>query len=304
MAGINGVPPVYAVPTGTTLLETLLANWKVCGDIGEPSWISGRTDRDFEADVPLLTGLTLVPRRVFLHEPIVGRGACTNCSARELPLIFKCEYQTAGKKESERWNDPHVVYLEGKTRKTLRAPDLTAAGRFRMDRPWPDLVARLLETRKSAALLVVGFATNKAKNVDVWERTIELPGWTAALEAGLGRVKKWHSEGRVLEDRLRKILRGTRKARKEDARVGTATVACLRPHVEATVSERIGDVMEGGDGAGDRAAGQYAPMMAAVAESLSPGYITAALARRREIASLGPDMGAQMKARRGKRGKT
>jgi hypothetical protein len=48
-------------------------------------------------------------------------------------------------------------------------------------------------------------------------------------------------------------------------------------------------------------------MMAAVAKSLSPGYVTAALARRREIASLKPDMGqaseAEMKARRGKRGK-
>ena len=35
---------------------------------------------------------------------------------------------------------------------------------------------------------------------------------------------------------------------------------------------------------------EYSPMMSAVAKSLSPGYTTAALRRRHEIANVRPDM--------------
>jgi hypothetical protein len=282
MAGINGVPPLYVAPWGKSLLDTLLLNWGTCANIGDPSWAQRSGSHRAGVDVPLLTGLTLLPRRVFLHEPMDAHDGCACCGASELPLIVTCEFQTAGKQENDKWIDPHAVYVGGETRKAMRAADLTASGRFRMDRPWPDLVARLLETGKGATLLVVGFATNKAKNIDVWERTIDMPLAAPRPEAAAALPKKWQAEARALEKRLEKIERSEAE--------GAAVIAAIRPHVEATVSEKMGELVAGGDEAWEQAAREYRPMMAAVAKSLSPGYTTAALQRRRQIEHVKPDM--------------
>src|SRR5690606_13138708 len=37
-SGINGVPPIYVVPVGLTLAETLAANWIRVASLGVPSW--------------------------------------------------------------------------------------------------------------------------------------------------------------------------------------------------------------------------------------------------------------------------
>lgn len=278
MAGINGVPPLYVAPWGNSLVKTLLVNWIPCANVGEPTWVPYPSQNP-DADVPLLTGLTLLPRRVFLHDPIETNGACIGCGARLLPLIFTCELQTAGKQENTKWSDPHAIYSGDKA---LRAADLTASGRFRMDRPWPDLVARLLETGKSTPLLVVGFATNKAKNIDVWERTIEMPSATSTPKTATELVKKWRGEGQALERRIEKIGRSEI--------LGSAIAASVRPHVEARVSQRAGEWIAANGAAWEHSAREYTPMMSAVAKSLSPGYTTAALRRRRQIEYLKPDM--------------
>jgi len=282
MAGINGVPPVYAAPWGKSLLETLRANWTACGNIGEPSWGRYRATQEPDADVPLLTGLTLLPRRVFLHDPIKTGYACAGCAARELPLILGCEYQTAGKQENAKWNDPHALYSGSGPRKAMRAADLTASGRFRLDRPWADLLVRILETRKPTALLVVGFATNKAKNIDVWECTIDIPPTTSVQEVAPALARKWQLEGRVLEEEIKKVTRSKGK--------GAAIIAALRPTVESSVSEKVGELISQDSDAWEQATHDYSPMMAAVARSLSPGYTIAALQRRRQIANVKPDM--------------
>jgi hypothetical protein len=297
MAGINGVPPVYVVPWGQSLFETLLANWASAANLGEPSWVDNATCQNPNADVAFVTGLTLVPRRVFLHDPVDLRHACMGCGASGSPLILTCDFQTAGKQENEKWSDPHAVYLGGEARKAVRAADLTASGRFRMDRPWTDLVARLLETGKSTALLVVGFATNKARNIDVWERTVHLPAIASISEAAPALVRNWRLQGWALEKKIEEISRSEAE--------GAALIAAIRPQVESTVSDKMAELISGGGDAWEGAAQEYTPMMAAVAKSLSPGYTTAALRRRREIANVRPDMrpkpGADEKASR-KRG--
>ncbi len=290
MAGINGVPPVYVVPWRYSLFNTLLANWVRCANIGEPSWLDRRANQNRDADVPLFTGLTLLPRRVFLHDPVMTGDACVSCGGRGLPLALGCEYQTAGKQENPKWSDPHAVYADGETRNALKAPDLTASGRFRMDRPWPDLVARLLETGRSTNLLVVGFATNKAKNIDVWERSMDMRTKPSASEAAPASVKKWRIQGWALEKKLGRV------GRSEAA--GAAFAAAIRPHIEAKVSENAGELIAGGDEAWEKATREYSPMMAAVARSLSPGYTTSAVERREEIANLKPNMRDKAKAAR------
>jgi hypothetical protein len=278
MAGINGVPPVYIVPWGNSLFNTLTANWVACTNIGEPSWVQPRISQIQNEDVPLLTGLTLLPRRVLLHYPVKEPAICISC-AENTALILTCEFQTAGKKENQKWNDPHVIYLDGKTRKTLRAADLTSAGKFRMDHPWPDLLARIVETGKTTPLLVIGFATNKAKNVDVWERIIDMPSTGPIPKMAAPLIRQWQEKGKEMEKKV-----GRSKVE------GPAFITSVRPHIEGRVSAKAGELIIGGEDAWEQAAREYGPMMAAIAKSLSPGYTTAALQRRNQIADAKPNM--------------
>ena len=72
-------------------------------------------------------------------------------------------------------------------------------------------------------------------------------------------------------------------------------VAAIRPHVEGKVSNRIGELLAGGDEAWQQAAAEYQPMMKAIARSLSPGFTTAAVEWRRQIEGVMPDMGPRTK---------
>jgi len=294
-SGINGTPPVYVVPWGVSLLATLQANWVTCTDLGEPAWVEPGIRPTPGQDVPLLTGLTLLSRRVWLHEPGES-GTCVGCGARNAALIRTCMFQSAGAQKNDRWNDPHVVYSDAAPRKAWKAPDLTAAGKFRMDRPWPRLLASVMETGKfglgdkPTSLLVVGFATDQAKNIDVWERTIDAPSTESTQGAAASLMHQWQKEAGRLEKRV---------ARSEAERA--ATVAAIRPHVECRVSARAGELIAGTDEAWDRAAAEYRPMMEAIARSLSPGFTAAAVQRQREIATMLPDIRPRTEATKGPR---
>lgn len=304
-SGINGTPPVYAIQWGSSLLDTLCANWATRAQLGDPAWVQPDIRPAPGKEVPLLTGLTLLSRRVWLHEPSEPEGACSGCGAKEPALIRTCEFQTAGKQENDLWNDPHVIYLDKIPRKASKAPDLTASGKFRMDRPWPNLLARIVETSKfvpgnrSTSLHIIGFATDQAKNIDVWERTLRVPSAESIQDTATSLLHQWHSEGGRLEKQVEKISRSEIE--------GAAAITAIRPHVEDGVSAKAGELLAGADDAWEQAARNYRPMMAVIAKSLSPGFTSAAVQRRGQIASVVPDMlskAAQTKkTRRKKRGK-
>jgi CRISPR type I-E-associated protein CasA/Cse1 len=287
-AGINGKPPVYVVPWGMSLLDTLCANWVTRVQLGDPAWVQPTMRPTPDEVVPLLTGLTLLSRRVWLHEPSAPPGMCNGCGAKEQALIRTCEFQTAGKQENDLWDDPQVVYLDKTPRKAAKALDLTAAGKFRMDRPWPDLLARVIETGKFGAgdkpisLLVVGFATDQAKNIDVWERTIAVPPEASIHNMSASLIQQWRKEGWRLEKRIERIVRSKVE--------GAAAIAAIRPHVEGRVSAKAGDLLARDDDAWEEAACEYRPMMEMIAKSLSPGFTTATVQRRQQIARITPDM--------------
>jgi CRISPR type I-E-associated protein CasA/Cse1 len=284
-SGINGVPPVYLLPWGMSLLDTLCASWVTRVQLGDPAWLQPTIRPTPNQVVPLLTGLTLLSRRVWLHEPSSPPGMCNGCGAKQHALIRTCEFKTAGKQENDLWDDPHVVYLDKTPRKAARAPDLTAAGKFRMDRPWPNLFAHVVETRKfgpgekPTSLLVVGFATDQAKNIDVWERTIAVPPGTSIHNMAASLLRQWREKGSLLEKRI---------GRSEVE--GAATIAAIRPHVEGRVSAKAGELIAGTDQAWQRAAQEYRPMMEVIAKSVSPGFTSEAVRRRQQIASVAPDM--------------
>jgi hypothetical protein len=211
-------------------------------------------------------------------------------------LIRECEFQAAGKQENDRWDDPHVLYLHNAARKSLKAADATAAGKFRMGRPWPNLLASILaEAGKFAregdmptSLVIVGFATNNAKNIDVWERTVAVPSRESLAANAVPLLKQWDEEGR----RLEKQITRPKKA-------GAVAIAAIRPHVEDIVYAKAGELFARGDEAWNEAAGEYAPMMTMLAKSLSPGFTTAAVQRRQQIAGIVPDMRRTTAARKG-----
>ena len=295
-SGINGVPPVYVVPCGMSLTDTLCANWTTCHDLGEPAWVNPETHPTPGQRVPLLTGLTLLSRRVWLHQPS-AQGVCVACGASEQGLIRTCEFQTAGRQESDLWDDPHVVYLGTEPRKAARATDLTAAGKFTMDRPWPDLLAGLLESRKFGSsqrpmsLLLVGFGTRQAKSVDVWERMVEVPPDESDREAAGLTVLRWQRQVSGLTRRCRPKVRSPGRKYVEIA----ATVSAIRPHVEGKVSSKVGELLGGGDAAWAQAAREFSPMMDAIAQSLAPGFTASAVERRKDVASVIPSMGQRTK---------
>ena len=286
--GINGAPPVYVVPRGPTLLRTLSANWGACSALGVPAWVQPETRPSPGEDVPLLTGLTLLPRRIWLHQPAKQLGVCIACGSREEPLIRTCEFQTTGENENEQWDDPHVVYSDRTPRTAFRAPDLTAAGRFRMDRPWQALHARMVRIGRFDAhsqftsLFMVAFATDKAKNIDVWERTVPIRSRESSHTAAASFVQQWGDRGRWVEKDVRKRAVG--------GPAGAASVASIRPDIEHRVSAGVGDLLIGGESAWEEAANEYRPMMNMIARSLAPGFTVAALKRRKAIESIRPNM--------------
>jgi hypothetical protein len=283
-AGINGAPPVYVIRQGLSLLETLRANWIPHKNLGVPAWLKPDVRPGPDKDVPLLTGLTLLSRRVWLHDPGPS-GTCIACGAADVALIRSCESESAGEHRNDFWNDPHVVYTSATPRRACRAADLTAARKFRMDRPWAYLLADIVGSDKFAlgnrptTFLVVGFATDKAKNIDVWERVIDLPSAQSIPATAADTLRQWNSESRRLEDRV---------ARSEEE--GAAAIAAIRPSVEDIVSSEVSSLLSSPDAPWEQAACEYGPMMRVVARSLSPGYTSAAVMRRRQIAGAVPDM--------------
>ncbi|HOZ47510.1 MAG TPA: type I-E CRISPR-associated protein Cse1/CasA [Candidatus Hydrogenedentes bacterium] len=283
-AGINGTPPIYVVPWGMSLLAALRANWLPHESLGMPAWVCPGIETPSGEEVPLLTGLTALSRRVWLHPPEVT-GACVACGSEAMPLIRTCQYQSAGDQKNDLWNDPHVIYPDETPRKGLPAPDLTAARKFRMDRPWPRLFARMVETgafgrgADPTSLLIVGFATDKAKNIDVWERSIDMPPGATVSELASSLVELWDRECFQL---------GKRMGRPKEANVAVA--ASVRPHIEHAISARAGELLTADDQAWQDAAAEYQPMMGLVARALSPGFTSRALQRRRAIGAIAPDM--------------
>jgi len=277
-SGINGTPPIYSIPIGTTLLLTLQLNTARCVEsVGIPDWESDTRIPSTPNDPFLLYGLTLPSRRVWLHAQD-GSGYCLNCGELSQSLVRSCNYQSSGNQENQNWNDPHVLYVIDKNnRKSLKTQDLTKSQKFKMDRPWQSILKQLTQSKTSelVSILLVGFATDKAKNVDIWERTIVLP----SNNIGEDLIDQWDKSIWIMSQRLQR-----------SKNLGGTTITSIRPHVEHTVSLKIDSLLSGGDKAWLHAAEAYRPMMQAVSKSLSPGFTTDAVERRRKIAETIPDM--------------
>ncbi len=301
-AGINGTPPIYVVPLGRSLLHTLALNWVSRDPLGLPAWENPGPALAAGEPVPLLNGLTMLSRRIWLGSPNHAGGICIGCGQKSA-LVYICEYQSAGAQRSDDWDDPHVIYLrkrikaESIERKALTATDLTKSS-FRMDKPWIPLFreisssARFNSDSETHSLLIVGLATDKAKNVDVWERSCTIPATTTEQrDRNTEAISLWDSQGREL------ALRPKPGESNSRCLEFTAAITAVRPHIESRVSGQIAEMLAGHAQFWPWAEEEYRKRMADIAISLEPGFTTKALQRRTAIACTAPIMMPQSVSR-------
>jgi hypothetical protein len=291
--GINAKPPLYVIPIGSSLAATLRLSWReIDVPVGVPAWEQPDVELPKRGRVPLLLGMTWLPRSVWLSDPQGPSSPCASCGRSE-PLIRLCVFDGKGsaKAEARVWCDPHVIY--GTTAKgekvSLHAADVLGAADAAAGQ-WARILGGALEEQEcqGARLWVVGFATiQNDKYLEAMER--ELPcSWSPdQVHKLIATVQQWQKETASLPRKLRPA--GDKKSSRGHVSV-SSTFATVRPHVEGRVSERLDDLLGTENSPWEQAAQEYRPMMDAVAKSLSPGVTTAAVQWRRQIARAMPDM--------------
>jgi hypothetical protein len=135
---------------------------------------------------------------------------------------------------------------------------------------------------------VVGFATvQNDKYLEAVEHILPSACSSYDSEAFIKAAEQWQKEGTGIVRRIRPS--GEKGLSRQHPEI-PPMVAAIRPHVEDKVSAQAGELLAGEDATWQKAASEYRPMMEIIAKSLSPGFTTAAVQRRRQIANVLPDM--------------
>jgi len=304
--GINAKPPVYVIPLGVSLAETLRLSWRPESNLGTPAWEKPDLQLPKTGDIPLLTGLTWLPRRVWLDDPERPEANCISCARKEL-LIRRCIFAGIGSTKSDAqgrvWRDPHVI-RDGKG--VVMTPSNALAASDAAAGDWTTVAAGVLQkpvptgTRR---VWIVGFASRQNKYLEAKEYEIPLLSATdeQRLQESISKIQTWQKEGSRLGGKVQKILRRTEESLQRAFRPREhvevrAMVAAIRPPIEGKVTAKLDELLAGQEEAWQQAAREYSPMMAAVAQSLSPGYTTVAVETRQQIARMKPNMRGETKA--------
>lgn len=290
--GINARPPIYVIPTGETLAETLRLSWRPVSNLGRPAWEDPDLQLPRAGEVPLLAGLTWLPRRVWLDEPRESAAPCISCG-RQGPVILSSIFAGKGSTKTDSnapgriWRDPSVVYEQTKTGEmSLHAadpignPDVGAG-------QWARILAGLLRNpqKERGTAWVVGFSTDQNKYFEAAELSLPWPGLPDQVELCAKRLNQWQQSGFDVSHELKES--GKRASSLKHPEIQSA-VAAIRPQVESMVAAQASDLLTGGDLAWRRAGDEYRPLMKMVAGGLAPGFTTADVERRRRIANALP----------------
>ena len=316
--GINAKPPIYVSPFGKTLLETLQLNWVPAGDPGTPAWEAPDMRLPTSGTVPLLAGLSWLPRRVWIDDPSLPAGTCIACGRQEGALVRTCVFAgVASAKLSDDapardWRDPHVVYAKDKDGVLLSAHASNALGSpDAASNQWAKFLRDLLAegaaplaVRHAAALAnsassaisvsVVGFSSvQNDKYLEAWERRLVIPSNMLLIQASVpaaAHMEQWTQEAKKCLAKARPHK--AKSSARMPAELAPAFSA-IRPHVESRVSANVTDLLTQPELAWPQAVDEYRRMMPVIAQSLAPGFTTRALQRRNQIASALPDMTAK-----------
>lgn len=319
--GINSKPPIYAAPVGVSLLETLILNWCPASNLGTPAWEQLSMQAAFKGNVPLLSGLTWLPRRVWLDDPGLPEGPCIACGSQEARLIRTCVFAGIGTTKSDgeaparNWVDPHVVYTRDKSgvlisthaSDALGSPDAAANQWSRVlanilaHEPGPPLSLRHAAGTIKGALgellvSVVGFSTvQNDKYPEAWERHLVVPA-NALLDgvspsSSVDKLQRWRKEYPKLLTKLINKLKPPKL--KQSARRFpelASALSAIRPHVESLVSGHVTGELANPEESWAKAAEEYGQIMPILARSLAPGFTTRALERQAQIARALPEI--------------
>jgi hypothetical protein len=294
--GINAKPPIYVIPMGETLAETLWLSWRPVSILGTPAWEKPDLQLPKTGEVPLLTGLTWLPRRVWLGERQESVARCISCGRQDhlfLSAIFagKGSSRTDEITSGRVWRDPHVIYEQSKKGEfSLHSADAIGAVDAGAGQ-WARIMGGMLRNLRNEQIRawVVGFSTDQNKYFEVSELFLPWQGLPDEVEICIEMLNQWRQSRSSLY----------RKLESSDGRASSSLshpeiqsmLASIRPHIEDKVSTQAGELLMGGVNAWEHIVGEYRPMMQVVASALIPGFTTAAVRKRKQIANLLPQMG-------------
>jgi hypothetical protein len=307
--GINAKPPLYVFPVGMSLAVTIAHSWlPTQGGLGTPEWETPGENLPKKGPVPLLVGMTSLPRRIWLADPEDPPSTCILCGRMER-LIRRCAFDGKGtsKADDRIWRDPHVIYdttSDGEVRSLQTSNALgrsdAAAGQ------WARQLAGILRGSGAGgakAICVIGFSTvQNDKYLEATEHLITLSTPSSKGQEAIATLDRWQEEGDTLARNIHRKMPPSSRKHLEVRPV----VDAVRPHVEAKAATRATELMAGIDGAWQRVAAEYRPLVGAVVNSLSPGFTTRALDLRNRIAQtfrdITPKPPTEAPQRKGKKG--
>lgn len=292
--GINAKPPLYVIPFSSSLASTLRMSWiERDGPHGTPAWEDPNVQLPEQGKVPLLTGMTWLPRSVWLGDVEEPASRCISCGS-ERPLIRLCVFDGKGsqKAEGRDWCDPHVVYLKP-TKGEVNAlrPDDALGRSDAASGAWARILSQIpgsYDLRGMKSLWVVGFSTvQNDKYLEATEWEIPFSCLPEIHHDVCGTMERWLKESSSL---AKKVLPSGGKRSSRNHKVIPPMLAAVRPDIEHRVCAEAAELLAGGDETWEQAAQEYRPMMSAIARSLSPGFTTDALQQRRQIARAAPNL--------------
>lgn len=262
--------------------------------LGSPEWEAPGQVLPSKGPVPLLVGLTCIPRRVWLADPEEPPSACAYCG-RQAPLVRRCVFDGKGGRrlDAHQWRDPHVMYDQQEKplcpSNPLDAPDADAG---RWSRRLAALLRHASPHHADGLWWLVVFATEQNKYYDTAECFIPLPSFSAAGLVPLAEsLEAWHKKGRakleravfdVLEDRTLRPTRpqekGTRRQEVSDS--ARAAAAVIRPEAEKALAASLGAAQTASQPLHQAVAQAYRPFLEILAQSFLPGVDTMACGRR------------------------
>ncbi len=294
-SGINGTPPIYMCWWGDDLQKTILYNWDPLPDMGVPSWVDPKPHNN-EDLVPYLTGMTTLSRRCHLRDETILDGWCSHCGKSTDKLIMQCGYETAGTLENKAWIDPHAGYG---AKGSISSPNPLADSAVRNDKPWYYAIPAFVANHPAsypASLFVVGFVTDKAKYVDVWEETFPLPEPDPETGAEF-EITDWRSWVSNMNNKLKDLMRvDIRMDREQSGNASSKRKQSLARMIaviansalETSLAHASKGVLGNSDQDWQQAGESYSSLIRNLASSLYPARDGISLANRRRLYMIKP----------------